>query len=281
MADYAAAEAVFREGLKRREQFAAEDPGSAEARRNVVLSYAQLGDTLVRVGRLDDARGAFLAGLAILERLATEDPGSLQNANDTGIAFAKLADTEERARRYDAALAWSKRDQQALRRLSEAKLIPEALYQQQIAMAEAALARYEAAARGFSGHETPSLLGLRGLDQVRRGLVDQAAATADSLRKLTPQNRGARLDCARIYAQCARLTPRGPDGATARHDRFLQQALACILENVRSGPPPWGSLIDPDLDPLRELPEFGELPAAGQREGTPGHAQRGARQDTH
>ncbi len=76
------------------EAFAASNPGSAEAQRDVSVSLERLGDVLVKAGDLSGARARFEASLGVRERLSAQNPGSAEAQWDVWVTLWRLAAME-------------------------------------------------------------------------------------------------------------------------------------------------------------------------------------------
>jgi len=69
--DLKAAREYFAQSLNLREQLAHQDPGSAQARRDLAVSYSCLGNVSLQVGDLKASREYFAQALNLTEQLAT------------------------------------------------------------------------------------------------------------------------------------------------------------------------------------------------------------------
>ncbi|MBL8668015.1 MAG: tetratricopeptide repeat protein, partial [Rhodospirillales bacterium] len=88
--DLAGARAHLEKGLTIAERLAAQNPGSAEAQRDVSVSLNKLGDVLAEGGDLAGARARFEQCHAVLERLAAQNPGSAEAQRDVSVSLNKL-----------------------------------------------------------------------------------------------------------------------------------------------------------------------------------------------
>ncbi|MFO1145317.1 MAG: hypothetical protein U1E33_01585 [Rhodospirillales bacterium] len=90
--DLAGARVHLEEGLTIAERLAAQNPGSAEAQRDVSVSLEKLGDVLVKAGDLAGARSRFEKSLELRERLAAQNPGSAEAQRDVSVSLEGLGD---------------------------------------------------------------------------------------------------------------------------------------------------------------------------------------------
>jgi tetratricopeptide (TPR) repeat protein len=268
---YPAASKHLRAALDSGRAAADADPGNAEARRDVYTTLSLLGDTERATGDLAAARRSYTESLALCEPLAASDPGSPQKQTDLGMAYAKLADLEERAERYAEAAGWWEKGAALCARLEaggKMEALQPAFWRRQY---EASQAVDTAAAR-VDLEDLPAILGqkpeviagllfLRGRSLAGRGRHAEAAATAELLVRLYPQNAAVLVGGARCYTLCAAALAKqpGPLPAETRGLRecYAAAALATLHAAVPLAPQMFASLPnEPDLDPLRDHPGF-------------------------
>lgn len=89
--DLAGAKARLEEDLVIAERLAAQNPGSAEAQRDLSISLEKLGDVLVKAGDLAGAKARFEKSFELRERLADQNPGSAEAQRDVCVSLWKLA----------------------------------------------------------------------------------------------------------------------------------------------------------------------------------------------
>ena len=105
---------------------------------------------------------------------------------------------------------------------------------------------------------------MRGTQSVQAGRAADAAVAVARLRELGTATAGQLYNAARVYSLCAAAIKPDPDPLTAEQSAARQQhiaaALATLREAIAAG---WKDFAhmqkDPDLTPLRDLPEFQEL----------------------
>lgn len=98
-----------RENLRLRESIVRDAPGNFDARRNLMLAYARVGDILGYpvLGNLGDYRGAakfFRQTLTVAESLTADDPSDRNSLSDRNMARMRLAITLTAAGERDEAL---------------------------------------------------------------------------------------------------------------------------------------------------------------------------------
>ena len=103
----AEARQAYEAGLDIAERLARDDPGNAQAQRDLSVSHNKLGDVLVDEGKLAEARQAYEAGLGVRERFARGDPGNARAQRDLFVSHDRLAGLGggERRTHLTAALA--------------------------------------------------------------------------------------------------------------------------------------------------------------------------------
>ena len=97
--DLKAAREYFAQSLNLREQLAHQDPGSAQARRDLAVSYSCLGNVSLQVGDLKASREYFAQALNLTEQLAHQDPENVQTRNDLAVPYKLSGQRESSGRR--------------------------------------------------------------------------------------------------------------------------------------------------------------------------------------
>ena len=93
--DAAQVEQHYTRSLELAEKLLADNPGSAQAVRDVSVSLDRLGDFLARraqPGDADKALGHFTRSLEVREKLLADNPGSAQAVRDVSVSLNKLGD---------------------------------------------------------------------------------------------------------------------------------------------------------------------------------------------
>ena len=113
----------------------------------------------------------------------------------------------------------------------------------------------------------PALLEMRGTQSVQAGRAADAVQAVAKLRELGTATAGQLYNAACVYSLCAAAIKPEPDALTAESRRagtarqqHIADALATLREAIAAG---WKNFAhmqkDPDLTPLRDLPEFKAL----------------------
>ena len=93
------------------EKLLADNPGSAQAVRDVSVSLARLGDFLAQRSQLGDADSAlehYNRSLELREKLLADNPGSAQAVRDVWVSWWRIANHAETTGKGDAKAAWRK-----------------------------------------------------------------------------------------------------------------------------------------------------------------------------
>ena len=85
--DLAGALAAYQESLDIARKLAAQDPGNAQAQRDVSVSMDSLGDVKLREGDQAGALAAYQESLDIARKLAAQDPGNAQAQRDLSVSL--------------------------------------------------------------------------------------------------------------------------------------------------------------------------------------------------
>jgi tetratricopeptide (TPR) repeat protein len=88
------AAAAASQGLDIARKLAAQDPGNAQAQRDVTVSLTNLGDVKLQGGDGAGALAAYQESLDIARRLAAQDPGNAQAQRDVSVSLNKLGDVK-------------------------------------------------------------------------------------------------------------------------------------------------------------------------------------------
>ncbi len=194
---------AYREALTPALTLVAATPASPDARRDVAVGYQLIADAGVRLGDLAGARAEYKKMLAVVEGHVSEpaDPAAARLAL---AAYASLGDLERRDRRPDEARAWY---EQALKALEKGQ--PQAAQRQAL---ESALEMTRSLTRAVEDLDyalaqppdvAQGLLVGRAAILARRGRLADAAATAEKLRTLKPDDGSNLYNVACCLALCA------------------------------------------------------------------------------
>jgi tetratricopeptide (TPR) repeat protein len=92
-ADLAAARGRYEQSNALCEKLAAQNPDSAQAQRDLSVSFNKLGDVAKQAGDVAAARGRYEQGLAVREKLAAQNPDSAEAQRDLIISYVKLQES--------------------------------------------------------------------------------------------------------------------------------------------------------------------------------------------
>jgi tetratricopeptide (TPR) repeat protein len=101
------------------EALAKADPMNAQAKRNLSISYYQVGDVHLKLGAIGKAIKAYQKDLELSEALALADPNNVEAKRDLSVSYNKLARACERANDPARARAWDEKMLAVDRQLSE------------------------------------------------------------------------------------------------------------------------------------------------------------------
>jgi tetratricopeptide (TPR) repeat protein len=102
-----------------RRKLAADNPGSAQAQRDVSISFEKLGGLALQAGDLVEARARFEDSLVIARKLAKANPNSADAQRDLSISVENLGDVAVRADDLMAARPRYEEDLAIRRKLAE------------------------------------------------------------------------------------------------------------------------------------------------------------------
>ena len=106
----------------------------------------------------------------------------------------------------------------------------------------------------------PALLEMRGTQSVQPGRAADAVQVVAKLRELGTATAGQLYNAACVYSLCAAAIKPEKDELTAARQQHIADALATLREAIAAGYKNFAHMQkDPDLAPLRDLPEFNEL----------------------
>jgi tetratricopeptide (TPR) repeat protein len=262
---------LFERSLSIRENLASIDASDAASQFDLALARNNLGYFHEQLGNFDEAIREYEFALEICQRLAEQDPESpiwrleCTNANGTiGMAHLLAHDFSAAIDRFranvdtlDCLIAESGGDEtlQFHRGLWQSRL--DEARMQSIVFGELSILLEQPA------ELLPDMLEMRGLEFARRGELEAAVESAETL--IDRENADARhlYNAACIYALCASALDGGealPDERVVRRDEWISQALDCLDAAIDTGFADFALLrSDPDLAVWRDQPEFEEL----------------------
>jgi hypothetical protein len=243
---------------------AAADPQSAQAQRDLSISYGLLGDVNLQLGNAEAARGYYLDGLAIAKRLAAADRKNVEAQTDLFISYFKLGSVCRETHQYGRARHWFARALQVVEPLDQQGKLKGTPFARAVAHMKQQIAFCQAAEKAIAD------LVLRARSICGRGHHTVAAATADKLAGLDARNGPNLYNAACCYSLCVAAVAHGRQPAeVSAADRALQEDYAAramqLLRQARQAGyfkarPNVAHLgKDPDLDPLRSRPDFQAL----------------------
>jgi tetratricopeptide (TPR) repeat protein/tRNA A-37 threonylcarbamoyl transferase component Bud32 len=267
--DTPAARDHYGKALGRFEQLEAVTPRDAQAVHDVAVAYLKLAHLEQSLSRLGKAREYYPRAVKRFEQLAAADPGSPQamidlarTCRDAAIA-AKLAhDYAEAARYFEQGVAVLRRPEaegkykdQSWYRACLDKLEPE------LSSCRTALRAIEdldfALAQPLASAKVLLVIRARALAGRRRHL--DAAATAEKLRALAPEDGTNLYDVACCYALCAAGVGQSPEESAVRA-RYVARALQDLAAGVQRGYTKVPDIEqDADLAALRSEEEYVRL----------------------
>jgi hypothetical protein len=244
-----------------------DDPGNAEAQRNVYVYIQLAGDAHMMAGDNRAARAAFEEMRSLCEPLAAADPGSPQKRSDLTVCYERLIQMEEEDGQYSAAADWATKIMELSRRgevdLAAANAL--ATTRANGVKYEIALSAYDLAARkglddiAAINSRPPAvrnaLLRIRCLALAKASRHREAAATAGRLLSLTtdPDLLAAVIRC---YARCAVVAddPKLRAAYTFRAVTLLAPALPDQPDVIRAF-----VMAHPDFAIVRAHPKIAAL----------------------
>jgi tetratricopeptide (TPR) repeat protein len=269
----AAARLAFQTALGAAEAVAKAEPNNPAARRNVAGCYEQIGDAGVAQHDVPAAREAFTKLVALVEDYAKDDPQGLQPQLDLANACVGRGKVEQLDYRFEDAISWYDRGTGILRALVAAGKItaqsPAAKRGQEVKQTAddcrdilKAVADINYALQEREGRARLLLVG-RAAALARRGRPADAAATAEKLRGLGPEDGRTLYDVACCYAMCVAAVGRDkPAGDLTDEEKAARAEYAArAVKDLRAA---WAHGFrdvammesDFDLDPLRPDPGY-------------------------
>jgi tetratricopeptide (TPR) repeat protein len=282
--------ALYEQGLAIDEKLAAADPADAQAQRDLAVSHNSLGDVRMELGQPTEALAHYEQSLAIREKLAAADPADARAQRDLMVghyqlgalhqatfeftraaeAFSRgLADLEEFSTRtgrqpFVAETADLKQRIQSCKRAETAILDLGAATGEPVQTATGLiLLRVQALAAYASGTaKSPESVRDKWPGETGpRDMLAEAQKSADKLRELAAADAGNLYNAACCYGICLKtLGKLAPPDCAAMTEALRRQALDALQAAIAAG---WNDAAhiakDPDLAPLRDLPEFQEL----------------------
>jgi tetratricopeptide (TPR) repeat protein len=265
---------AYEKGLEISQKLAAADPTDAQAQRDLSLSYLKLGHVQLQSGQVTEALRSFEKSLEIRQKLAATDPTNAQAQTDLHVSYDRMAQVEQAAGHYESAILFHEKSIRVLKELEASNRLPRE-HRSCLDRHQAEIAKCKHAVTALGDWKTlmeqpaeslPVLLELRGMQMVQEGRANEAIRAVAKLRELGTATADQLHNAACVYSLCAAaIKPeKGQDALTAEQSAARQQhiadALATLREAIAAG---WKDLAhmqqDPDLAPLRDLPEFKAL----------------------
>jgi serine/threonine-protein kinase len=226
------AEDAYGRAIEEYARLARDQPGVPDYRGGSAWARLNLGGMLARGGRFEKAKETFDEAIRGYRRLVAENPGRPDYRDRLGGALGSQARILIRRREFESATA---------------------LFRESIGHHRAAVDR---SPRVIEFRETLSH-DYRGLAICLRALgrAGEAAEATRAWSKLGPGDSSELYDAACEFALCV---PISPDAAS--RGRHADEAMTALRAAVSAG---WSDAVhtarDPDLDPIRERPDFRSL----------------------
>ena len=232
-----------------------------------------VGDALLAAQDYAGADQCYRRALELAQSLSKDDPLSLQKRIDVYVLIAKLASANERGERFDDAANWYERARANARDSAKAGFITQAqqteldrqnaTFQAVCRQAKKALDQ-PAWIAAQPGEMARPLWGVRALTLARRGQVGMAAESAETLRRLAPDDVVCLVVVARAFSLCERAASDAsakktvtaqsePSAFAEKAIDSLERAFQIQPDLARNG---W---LESDFDPLYSFPEYRRL----------------------
>jgi tetratricopeptide (TPR) repeat protein len=274
-----AARLAARVALTAAEERAAGDPDNAALRRDVAGCHELIADAGIALHDLPAAREALDRMTATVQGYAKPDSPNLQDRFDLADCYIVRGRVERLDYRFQEALSWYDRALAILRPLkAEGKLKPYPLQAERLAVAEKAAEECRSAlkamddinvALGEPPEKALALLINRAAGLARLGKPADAAATAEKMRELKPEDGANLYNVACCYALCVPAVGAGKpaDQLTAEQKAARALYTARALKDLRAAADHGYRDVekiesDPDLAALR--PEAGYRALVGE-----------------
>jgi serine/threonine protein kinase/tetratricopeptide (TPR) repeat protein len=276
LGDAPAARVYYGKALDRLEQVEALNPRDVMAVRDVAVMYTGLAAVEQRLGDPGKAREYHAKALKRLEELAAADPDNVRARFDLIVNYRSAGDAGKVAHDYATAARHFEQGVLQLQKLeAKGKLKDAPVFQAWLPEMQQLLSFCRTALRAiddldFGLAQPPAsaklLLVIRARAIAGQGRHVEAAATAEKLRALDPEDGANLFDVACCYARCAAgvgqpmyrnwLTAEEADTRRRYVDRALNDLTAAAQRGYRDMP---HFEYDPDLAALRPEKEYLEL----------------------
>jgi tetratricopeptide (TPR) repeat protein len=260
----------YQQYLEISERLARDDPQNALLQRDLVISYSRLGLVSEQQGDLATATKFYQQCLEISERLARDDPQNAQAQRDLMTVHSRLGVILQSEFKFAEAIREYTQGIAILKKLIAAGKLPDRslgelkLLEQQIddcQVSSEATGDWEGLLR-TPAERLPLLLSKRCTLLAKEGRIADVEQAAAKLRTLAPLKAVNFYNAACGYALCVQAIGMSPptDEKKGERKQDVELALACLKEAVAAGFSDFDQLRkDPELLPLRELPEFQAL----------------------
>lgn len=244
--DPAAARLAGGAALGAAEVLAKADPKNVAARRNVAACYELVGDAGSALNDVPAAREAFTKLVATVEDYAKDDPQGLQTQLDLANGCIGRGKVERLDYRFEEAIPWYDRGTGILRKLkAEGKITAESPAAKRGREVEAMADECRAVLKAvddinFALNEAPATAGRlllgRAAALARRGRHADAAATAEKLRGLKPDDGANLYNVACCLALCVPAVGAGKpaDALTAEEKAARADYAARAVKELRA-----------------------------------------------
>jgi tetratricopeptide (TPR) repeat protein len=264
-----AAQAAFRRSLDLRASLVTADTPSVKDRRWLSISFEKMGDVSRLANQVSEAREYYLKCLELREGLASADPDNARAQIEMAATCGNLGLAGIQVLDFPQALPWFERSLGILKKLdSRGKLKGQVLYQKWIKEMEEKIATCKAVGRSVEDLEfalaqpaelRSDLLLYRSQILARQGQFAQAAATAEKLRLLSPNDPDNLYRVVKCYAFAAAGVAQGKSASQLTSEQaalradFTTRAIDCLSNALRLGYTDWAAVeFDPDLAAIRQ-----------------------------
>jgi serine/threonine protein kinase/tetratricopeptide (TPR) repeat protein len=268
LSDFKSALEYYGKAHDRFEELSAPAPRDAQARFDVLIAYQKLGQCHLKAGDVEAARNFFHKAREGLGRLSAADPDNVGVRAKLAAATSDCGAADRQAKEFTRAARYYERGAAILGDLqARGKIKDQPMYQSWLRLYQREAAVCKGADRAIRDldfalaqprEQAAELLQIRSAVLAGRGQHVLAAAAAEKLRELAPQDFNNLYEVACCYALCIPGVAPGksPDQLTpeesAARARYAARAVEALTEAVRRGYRDVGHIeADPDLAAIR------------------------------
>ncbi len=248
------------------------DPSDVRSQRVLRVFYIELGDEHRNLGQAPLQLAAYQKALEICKKVVEADPGSVQDKRELYVNYHRIAVVYENEKEYKSAIEMYGLCLQMLQQLHQQQQLQPAS-QSFMRKVESDIQRCQLSLTALGEWETllkqppallPKLLNIRCILSFELGRVPDALQSAAKLRQQKTANGVQLYNAACTYSLCAASIKAKDKELTAEQSasrqKHINDALATLREAIAAGFNEYDTLEnDPNLAPLRDLPEFQKL----------------------